>query len=86
MPTHSKAYKWLRNIAWEAFNGRKETATCLLVVVVVFVECGIVQACIVDTVNNLLSTFLVIVGSELVLKPPSLLHKKKIKLLAPLSV
>lgn len=68
MPTHSNAYKWLSSIAWEAFTGRLETATCCCFFLV---ECGIMQACIIDTVNILLSKCLVIVGSDTMLKPPS---------------
>lgn len=73
MPTHSNAYKWLSSIAWEAFTGRLETATCCCFFLV---ECGIMQACIIDTVNILLSKCLVIVGSDTMLKPPSLPLKK----------
>lgn len=40
------------------------------------VECGIIQACIIDSVNILLSKFLVIVGSDTMLEPPSLPLKK----------
>lgn len=65
MPTHFNAYKWLSSIAWEAFNGRYKTATCLFVCicffVVVFFNSQLAQACIAESVNILLFKFLVIV-------------------------